>query len=852
MNRKITRGVGPTAAVLCLAALSLPASMTASRSSLTRAAVEAFSASDDGFLIVARSLGDELWQQRPDGPEAMNVNRETAPSPPALIAPYTSVQVSDDTPIMEIEVAGLISLTEDTVVSYLGLMAGQPIDLDRLNQGIHELWSTQLIESVNVTISEIENGLYVKVAIDERPQIAAVSFRGFERLGSNDPRQLATELGVILAEGSLADRGGLARFATALETEYRRRGFLFATVEIRLADRGDGTCTVEFIADEGSRLRVHSVNFEGNTAFSASRLRYAMRHTNGTNPVSRILRRDRFDAVALDKDVEALRSLYRDAGYKNVIIGEPRVKTVSAKPTAAEKDPVGEIAITIPIQEGERWRLGSVSFSGNRKFGDTRLLENIRRGAGGWLRGDAIEASIQMVRDLYLDSGHLLARVDHSLIERDNHIADLSIKIVEGNPIRLGRVEFEGNDQTRDSVLRRSLALEEGKLASGRTINDGLLKLRQLEFFELNDVDPIAFDFNNDSATVDLTVRGREVDPTSFQLGGGYGETDGLFVFTSMTARNFRGRGEILDWRAQIGSATDLHQLAYTIPWLGDHPQDVKFEIFSREQEYALLEEQTVLRDSYGGRVTYRRRLGLFQSLDLSYSYSDVFDRREVLNNEVMATRELDEIVSSLRLSYSFDRVDSRLRPTRGQRSSIALEYADRSLGGTTNYLKGTAGWGWYRPLPSGRAILGVHAEAGAVEARGSRELAYTNLFSLGGQDSVRGFAFSSIWATDGEGLVLRDDLGFPLGGDRFLRANFELHLPVTDTIRAIFFSDAGKVLAEDQNFSLSKFRHSAGIEFRITIPALGAPLRFIWARNLSPLLDDQFERFQFSVGASF
>jgi hypothetical protein len=38
----------------------------------------------------------------------------------------------------------------------------------------------------------------------------------------------------------------------------------------------------------------------------------------------------------------------------------------------------------------------------------------------------------------------------------------------------------------------------------------------------------------------------------------------------------------------------------------------------------------------------------------------------------------------------------------------------------------------------------------------------------------------------------------------------------------------------------------------QVNVPMFGAPLRFIYARNLDPLRDDRFDGFQFSVGPSF
>ena len=54
------------------------------------------------------------------------------------------------------------------------------------------------------------------------------------------------------------------------------------------------------------------------------------------------------------------------------------------------------------------------------------------------------------------------------------------------------------------------------------------------------------------------------------------------------------------------------------------------------------------------------------------------------------------------------------------------------------------------------------------------------------------------------------------------------------------------------RGYNLDNMRATAGAELQINVPMLGAPLRFIFAKNLDPLIDDRFESFQFSIGPSF
>ena len=138
------------------------------------------------------------------------------------------------------------------------------------------------------------------------------------------------------------------------------------------------------------------------------------------------------------------------------------------------------------------------------------------------------------------------------------------------------------------------------------------------------------------------------------------------------------------------------------------------------------------------------------------------------------------------------------------------------------------------------------------IEPIDGTELFFNDRFYLGGENSVRGFQYRTIWARDPEGNTVTDPFGFPLGGTRSLQMNTEFIFVITGPFRFILFADGGKVFGDDESFNIDNFRISAGAELQINVPMLGAPIRFIFSENLSPLPDDRFEAFQFSIGPSF
>jgi outer membrane protein insertion porin family len=751
-------------------------------------------------------------------------------------------------PLIELRVEGAGSLSEESVLFHLGLAIGGRFDPAELDRRIQALWDRGLLEDLAVDGEPVGGGARLIVRIVERPTVDALDYQGLQRLPVAEIADRLAERRVHVAAGEPLRRGELIRLEAAVEELYRERGFdrvdAVSATETLPGNRVAVTVTV----DEGRRLRVGELRFEGNAVFSDARLRRAVEESRPSRWLSRVRGRDRFDRAALGRDLDRVVEVYHRAGYKDAALGEPRVEV-------AEEDDGRRVAITVPVEEGDRWKLGGVGFTGNREVSDSRLLELFDRPGSGWLESRFVAQGVERVRELYGSQGFLAARIEPVVVERTGLTADVMVRIDEGERYRVGRIEIEGNHSTRDRVIRRELAVQEGEPLDSTALRRGLLRLGQLEFFEVDEEEPVHFELDEEAGRVDLTLRGREADPPRLFFGGGYGNTHGPFGEIRYASRNFRGRGHTLSASLQAGADLTRAELGYSVPWLLDRRQSLGGELFARDETLDAGDGESLTRDSSGGRLRFGRRLGLFHTVTLGYAYRDVLDSRARLTaTGETAFQTLDRQVSSLELGYTLDRVDSPYQPTRGLRLAGSLESAGGALGGDARYLESRLALDLFQPL-GGRAarfILGFNLEAGHVRPVGGAELAFNDRFFRGGDGSLRGFEALAIHPRDETGASLVDGEGFLLGGDRFLEGGIELHLPVNDVLRLVLFADTGNVWAEGQTIDLSGLRQSAGLEVRVTTPLLPQPLRFIWAENLSPLDGDRFDQFQFSVGVGF
>ena len=526
----------------------------------------------------------------------------------------------------------------------------------------------------------------------------------------------------------------------------------------------------------------------------------------------------------------------------------------------------------VPIDEGPRWKLGEIKIEGNEFLRDEVLLSVFDEPKGGWLRSDVIDKGLERIQEFYQNTGYIFANVEPEVIEREDLVADVLVTIEENDQFRVGRIEFDGNSRTRDKVLRRELRLQEGMVFNAGALRNSLLKINQLEYFKLNEDDPVALDYRPDDQRVDLVIQGDEAERTELQFGGGYSELDGFFGQASIRTRNFLGRGETLGVSIQSGRFREIFDVSYFVPWFMDKPQSVGVQLFDRDTDFDLLSNQRFLQKERGAVITWGRSFRLFESVSFSYTNSDFESLQSALFrfNLDEDPQQIEQSFafnkSSLTATYRYDSHDSRLTPTRGRRLSASIEYAGGPLGGEDYFVRTILNAAYTRPLINKglRTVGRVNVQLGYIDPFGSqgngdpRELFFLDRFLMGGDNTIRGYSFRSIWVRDPDtGQTILDENGFPQGGNKLFQLNLEHHFVVNGPFRIVLFADLGNVYGDDQDVDFDHLRGSAGVELRINVPLFGAPLRFIWANNLDPLNvnlgeEERFDSFDFSIGTSF
>ena len=770
----------------------------------------------------------------------------------------------DGRPIQAIEFKGTKTLSEETLLYYLGIKVGEPLDQEKLNANIQQLWDRGLVDDLSIDAAPQGQGVKLTISVQERPVLRSIDYQGLKRLSRTDVQDKISSRHIRVHEGEPLSLGELQRIKSLIEELYGEKGYRFARADYKVEDLPNNEKRVVFSVDEGDRVRIGGIDFTGNHVFGETRLRWAMRNTKTTNLVTRLLKKDVYNPATLQEDLDKVRDLYKGEGYKNITIGDPQIAVKALNPGAAKvQDQKRRMFLTIPLDEGERFKFGQVSMDGNKVYTSPLLLRAFKDKSGSWLRSKVLDDGVKAVEDLYHNTGYIFAHVEPELIERGDRVADVVIHVAEGDQYKVGRIEFEGNKSTRDKVLRRELRLEEGRVVSIGAVKNSITKVNQLGYFKLNEEDPVKIDYDSQNKQVNLTFKGEESGRTQLELGGGWSQVDGFFGQFAISTKNFLGRGEQAGISIQSGRYRDLYDLSYYIPWWRDRPQSIGLRLYRQTLDYSLLTDQRYVTNSKGAELTYGRSFGLFNQASITYARSKYQDTADLLTLDpngnltggvtTAQTTYIDS--SSIRPAYVYDSRDNPFEPFRGQRLSMSFEYAGGFLRGDAFFVRPELAYSLFQPVTQGnlKTVFALNFAGGLIDPYGGHEVPRLEQFFLGGENSLRGFQFRSIFVTDPRtNLPLLDKNGFVRGGDRYLQSNIEYHFLLGGPFRLVTFVDAGQVYGREQTVDLSRLRYTAGLELRILLPVFGAPLRFIYSFNLKKQKDDQFEPFQFSIGTSF
>jgi outer membrane protein insertion porin family len=750
----------------------------------------------------------------------------------AQVAPPPGAQASTAPVVRSIDVqyAGATTVSKEKLIANMRTRVGKPYSEQAVEEDIRNLYKTGNISNVRIFGEPTADGVKVIVVVQSKAKITEVRLTGVTRLKEGRIRKE-----ISAKPGDTLDEAGLEQDRQKILKYYSDKGF--TEVDVKYTSEINetlGTASVSFTVNEGGKLFIRSVKFEGNAVFTRKDLAKVVK-TKPKTIISFLSGGGKLNTDQLDTDVVALRDKYTSQGYMDANIAPPRIDRDGEK-----------VDVTFVIREGSQYKVGKVTYNGAKVFPIEDLTRTAQIKPGNVYSPQGVRADVKTIQDVYGTRGYVDVQAGANTTPGPGNTIDVTFNLDEGVQSYVEHINISGNQRTKDKVIRRELPLLPGDVFNTVRVDAGKARLMNTKYFskvETYPADTLV------PGRKDLNVIVEEQRTGSFNFGAGFSSIDNLLGFAEITQGNFdvtrwpyfTGGGQKFRLRAQYGTRRKDFILSLTEPYFMDREIAVGGELYYREASFT---SSVYSERRYGFDVTARKRLQQFLAGSLGYRLEDItiFNVDANASDTIRAeqgTRLKSEIFGGL----NYDTRDSLFLTRRGERISLNANVAGGFLGGDTDIYGFDLEASKYLLLPWD-TILTLNGEVATVAtwAGGDRVPIFDRLY-LGGANNLRGFKFRDVGP--------KDENGEAIGGNTLARFTIEYTFPVIDKIRGAVFYDVGFVNAGDYDFNGGNVNSDVGIGVRLDLPI--GPVRIDYG---FPLQKDEFSsgsgKFNFNIGYQF
>jgi outer membrane protein insertion porin family len=483
--------------------------------------------------------------------------------------------------LADIDVTGKVTFNKQNVILYSGLEKGQSITVpgEQISNAIKKLGEVQLFSEIDFYINSIEgDSIYLELHLNELPKLREVKITGVKK---------SKVEGLIkdnsLTNGKIVNENLITTTKNYIENKYRKDGFYNTKVNITVTPDTTSGNEVRMLVgvDRGDKVKIKSIEFEGNEKFSDKKLRKAMSNTKQKNFI-RVLKRSKFVKDKYEEDLITVVSKYKEKGYRDARILSDTVIYNKEK---------NELTVKINLVEGKKYYFGDIKFLGNSVYPDQGLRNLLGIKKGDVYNGVLLEQRIadktkpdgEDITNLYQNNGYLFSQINAVEVRTANDTIDFEIRIMEGPLAYFNKITVVGNDKTNDKVIYRELRTRPGEKYSKEELVRTIREIGTLGFFDPEAIDPKFKNVDPAAGTVDIEWNLVEKGSSQIELQGGYG--GGGFIgtlglsFNNFSARNMfkkeayrpvpMGDGQKVALRLQGSSFFQTYSLSFSEPWFG-------------------------------------------------------------------------------------------------------------------------------------------------------------------------------------------------------------------------------------------------------------------------------------------
>ncbi len=729
---------------------------------------------------------------------------------------------ADGEKIAEVVVRGNRRVEASAILGATAIKAGDTLNSERTDADIRSIFKLGQFQEVQVSSEPVTGGIVLVYSVIEKPIVRDIRFEGNKELKQDKLLE-----GLPVRRNAIFSQKDLDKAVAKLKKQYQDEGYYLVTVEPQIEQRSPTEYQLIFQVVEGKKIRISTISFEGNSAFSPRKLRGVM-ETKEEWFMSWLTGAGTYKEEVLRNDALLIADHYMNNGYLNVKVGEPVMKLAEDQES---------LLVAISITEGDQYRVGEITFTGDILYPEKEIREKFKTESGEVFSRANLRADIGTLTDMTADKGYAFNNVNpQSKPDPEKKLVDLTFEVEKGDLVRIERISIAGNSKTRDKVARREMRLMEGELYSATGFKRSKQNLMNTGYFEEANVST-AKGSAGDKLNVNVDLK--EKATGAFTIGGGYSSLDGLIFQGSVSQSNFLGLGLKANASAAIGGKSNTYSVGLTDPYFLDSKWTLGMDIYRSERDYTDYSRRLTGGDIKAG-YPITDFIGTFWMY--KYEIKDIYDPDIYYldaNAKYPDSYPLGQTTtSSIYGSITNNTTDFRFDPSSGMVNTFSVEYA--GLGGNNKYLREVLDNTFYYPL-WWKFVISTKVVVGAVQKVGG-PIPIDEKFYLGGIGTLRGYSARTVSPKNNDVYV---------GGEKELFGNVEVKFPLLPEfgIKGVGFFDYGNAWSGE--FKPPSILMSYGGGIRWASPM--GPLRLEYGIPINPRHDDNKSgRFEFAIGSMF
>ena len=647
----------------------------------------------------------------------------------------------------------------------------------------------------------------------------------------------------VFEEGT-ANRDLLVIGARNLRDYFEDKGYFDVQVDFHTTDVTPDQRKITYVISLGERHTIVSLTIEGNHYIRTDDIRERMfLRARGFLAV----RHGRYSEGLADRDVKAIKALYADNGFRDCKV---TIKT-------DDKGEKGDVAITVQIEEGPQYHVGSLGIDGVSQADEKRLLPHLTSIPGEPYSETSVALDRDYVLHVYQSEGYPDVAFDtHADPADGDHRIALRYTIRPGLPQYVRDIVISGLHTSRRRLVDPALTLKAGDPLSWTEMGDMQRKLYNLGVFDRVDM---AIQ-NPDGDVRDKYVDYHFTEGHLYTMAIGLGAEIARFGGSQTSLNNPNGTTGFAPRIALDLGRMNLWGLGHSVDFKGRYSTlDRQVSIDYLAPRFRNVEGRNItvtgLYDNTRDVLTFTavRLEGALQVSQKVSKATNLLFRYSWTSDQVdQSTLKIQPLLIPLYSQPSHvgrfgvnllqDHRDNSADAHRGFFNSVDLAVADRSFGGNKNFLRFLGRNSYYKKVFK-NSVLASNTQFGILKpfsTGGIPSDEYVPLperFFGGGDSSMRGFPLNQAGPRDPE-------TGFPIGGNALLFHSTELRFPfINDNMQGVFFHDFGNIYSGLSSISfrvhqngLDDFNymvHAAGFGIRYRTPV--GPVRLDFAYSINP-----------------